>query len=78
MGITDPAIFEVMGLFEEDFGPDRLSDSLIRILRSELLSYAERITRELKIKSTVTVKTYERNYVIAEHPFAKATYLHTK
>lgn len=69
MGITDPAIFEVMGLFEENFGPDRLSDSLIRILRSELYSYSERITKELKIKSTVTIKTYERNYIVAEHPF---------
>lgn len=69
MGITDPAIFEVMGLFEEDFGPDRLSDAIIRILRPELLAYTERVTKELKVKTTGTVKTYERTYTVPQHPF---------
>lgn len=68
MGITDPAIFEVMGLFEENFGPDRLSDGLIRILLSRICKYSERITKELSIKKTTDLKTYERTYTLAKHP----------
>ncbi len=68
MGVSDPAIFEVMGLFEEDFGPDRLSDGLIRILLRRVYTYSARITKELKIKDTVLQKTYEQEYVLAKHP----------
>jgi len=68
MGITDPAIFEVMGLFEEDFGPDRLSDGLIRILLHRVYEYSERITKELSIKETINLRTYEHVYVLAKHP----------
>lgn len=68
MGVTDPAIFEVMGLFEEDFGPDRLSDGLIRILLKRIYEYSERLTKELKIKETFIQTGYERNYILAKHP----------
>ena len=68
MGVNDPVIFEVMGLFEEDFGPDRLSDGLIRILLKRIYAYSERVTEELKIKETYAQKTYERNYILAKHP----------
>ncbi len=68
MGITDPAIFEVMGLFEEDFGPDRLSDGLTRILLKRVCQYSERITKELKIIDTYTLTTYERKYTLTKHP----------
>jgi len=69
MGISDPAIFEVMGLFEEDFGPDRLSDGLIRILLERIFQYSERITKELEIRDTYIQKNYEKNYTLAKHPF---------
>ena len=68
MGIADPAIFEVMGLFEEDFGPDRLSDAIIRILLQNLYTYSERVTKELSIKEIFVVKTYGREYQLAKHP----------
>jgi len=69
MGITNPAIFEVMGLFTDNFGPDRLSDALIRILRNDLFEYTERITKKFSIKNAVTLKTYERDYIVPCHPF---------
>jgi hypothetical protein len=69
MGITDPAIFEVMGLFEEDFGPDRLSDGLIRILLERVFQYSERITKELGIKVVYIQKNYEKSYTLTKHPF---------
>lgn len=68
MGINDPAIFEVMGLFEEDFGSDRLSDGLIRILLKRIYSYSERLTKEFKIKETFEIKTYDHTYILAKHP----------
>jgi hypothetical protein len=68
MGISDPAIFEVMGLFEEDFGPDRLSDGLIRVLLERVLKYSERITKELGIKENYVQKNYEKNYTLTKHP----------
>jgi len=68
MGITNPAIFEVMGLFEDNFGPDRLSDALIRILRNDLFEYTERITKEFGIKDTIILKTYEKDYTVPCHP----------
>ncbi|MES2930771.1 MAG: hypothetical protein V4665_03230 [Patescibacteria group bacterium] len=68
MGVNDPAIFEVMGLFEEDFGPDRLSDGLIRILLHRIYTYSERVTKELKIKEIFIQKTCEHNYTLAKHP----------
>jgi hypothetical protein len=71
MGITDPAIFEVMGLFEEDFGPDRLSDALIRILLKDIYQYTARITKELGIKNLLRLRTYEANYILPEHPLKK-------
>lgn len=68
MGVSDPAIFEVMGLFEEDFGPDRLSDALIRILLKRIFAYSERVTKDLSITETYIEKSYEREYVLAKHP----------
>lgn len=68
MGITTPFIFEIMGLFEEDFGPDRLSDALTRILICEIYEYSERITKEFNIKNVLTVKTYEKEYLLAKNP----------
>lgn len=68
MGISDPAIFEVMGLFEEDFGSDRLSDGLIRILLERVFQYSERITKELGIKEVYIQKNYEKSYTLAKHP----------
>lgn len=68
MGISDPAIFEVMGLFEEDFGSDRLSDGLIRILLGRVFQYSERITKELGIKEIYIHTEYEKNYTLTKHP----------
>ncbi len=52
MGIKDPAIFELLGLFEEDFGADRLSDMTIRIIRSNIYNYTQRVSKELGISLT--------------------------
>ncbi|MFA6992302.1 MAG: hypothetical protein WC269_03420, partial [Candidatus Gracilibacteria bacterium] len=49
LGVDQPEIFELVGLFEKDYGPDRLSDMTINILIENFLSYSARICRELGI-----------------------------
>lgn len=62
MGIKDPAIFELLGLFEEDFGADRLSDMAIRIVKEDIFAYTQRVSNELGIKTDVEVKVNDRTY----------------
>lgn len=39
-GKTDPELFELVGLFEEDFGPDRISDMTANIIQDDILTYS--------------------------------------
>jgi hypothetical protein len=70
MGFNDPAIFHLMGLFEEDFGPDRISDAMINILQDSIYAYTARVAGELGIpctRSVVTLRT-RQTFVLPEHP----------
>jgi hypothetical protein len=49
-GITDPVIFELVGLIEENIGADRISDMTIHIILLDLLTYSERIAKNLNLK----------------------------
>ncbi|HEX8283257.1 MAG TPA: hypothetical protein VF588_07870 [Pyrinomonadaceae bacterium] len=51
-GIQDPVIFELIGLFEENIGPDRISDMVGRIIVDDLRAYTQRIFSELKVETT--------------------------
>ena len=46
-GRTDPELFELVGLFEKDFGPDRISDMTANIIREDLKAFTSRIYNEL-------------------------------
>lgn len=50
LGIDDPEVFELIGLFQEGFGPDLLSDMAIAILRRRFFAYTQRITNALNLK----------------------------
>lgn len=70
MGIEDPEIFELMGLFEEDFGADRLSDMTISILHYQLCEFSARITREICAKKS-KLREWKYNgkkYLLPCHP----------
>lgn len=70
MGFNDPAIFHLMGLFEEDFGPDRISDAVINIIQDNIYTYTARVASELKIPCTrevVTLRT-RQTFLLPEHP----------
>jgi hypothetical protein len=46
-GIDDPDIFELLGMFQEGFGPDRVSDIAVRIILPEVLAYTARVATRL-------------------------------
>lgn len=49
LGITDPMMFELSGLFERGIGADRISDMTIHILLSELEQFSCRVAESLKL-----------------------------
>jgi hypothetical protein len=46
-GRNDPEIFELVGLLEEDFGPDRISDMTANVIRDDLAAYTKRVYGDL-------------------------------
>ncbi|HPG91895.1 MAG TPA: hypothetical protein PK675_00620 [Clostridia bacterium] len=48
-GSKQPEIFQLVGLFEENIGPDRLSDMVATIILPDIVNYTKRINKELRI-----------------------------
>lgn len=48
-GTTQPEFFHLVGLFEENVGPDRLSDMVATIIQKDIRAYTRRINSELGI-----------------------------
>jgi hypothetical protein len=44
-----PDVFELIGVFSEKIGCDRLSDMIVSVLKSQFLAYTDRITKALGI-----------------------------
>lgn len=40
-GRNDPDLFKLMGLFEEDIGPDRISDMIAGIIKADIIEYSK-------------------------------------
>lgn len=68
MGIHDPEIFELIGLFEEDFGADRLSDMTIVIIKDDIYKYTERIAQKFGVKNLLIVNHNGNEYLLPKHP----------
>lgn len=49
-GRSDPELFELVGLFEDDFGADRISDMTANIIRDDLAAYTIRILSDYDIE----------------------------
>lgn len=73
MGIKDPEIFELIGLFEEDFGADRLSDMTIAIIKEDIFLYTEHVASILKVKQDKLIRwrLKDREYLLPKHPAKK-------
>lgn len=52
VGINNPELFELMCLFEENIGPDRLSDMIVGIIKEDIREYTRGINKKLKLKET--------------------------
>lgn len=50
-GIRDPVIFELVGLFEEGIGADRVSDMVISITLPHFLDFSSRVVAEFGLNS---------------------------
>jgi hypothetical protein len=48
-GTRDPEIFEVVGLFEEDVGADRISDMIANIVIGDILKFSSRVYSKLGV-----------------------------
>ena len=48
-GTNEPEIFHLIGLFEENVGPDRLSDMIAHLVYEDIIKYSKRIYSELGI-----------------------------
>ena len=49
LGVSDPDLFVAMALFEDGFGPDRISDMTCNIIFKDLLSFNKRMLTELPV-----------------------------
>ncbi len=49
VGIEQPDIFDLAGLFEEDIGPDRISDMVAGIIKVDLVAYTKRVFMDLGV-----------------------------
>jgi hypothetical protein len=64
-GIADPELFEILGLFEEGIGADRISDMTAKVIRHHLYEYSQRVFRDLDIKRTESI---EGKYSLPRNP----------
>jgi len=56
-GVKDPALFEIVGAFEENIGPDRISDMIAKIILPDLVAFTQRVCSDLGIPMKPLVLT---------------------
>jgi len=71
-GISDPAIFELAGLFEDNVGPDRISDMTLHIILPQVASFTQRIAETFGV-STETCTIRGLDYQLPVDPENKDT-----
>lgn len=49
-GVDDPALFELVGIFQDNIGPDRISDMVAKIIIEDLIAFTQRVCSDLGIK----------------------------
>ncbi|MDD5177595.1 MAG: hypothetical protein PHQ05_14350 [Sterolibacterium sp.] len=67
VGIEQPDIFDLAGLFEEDIGPDRISDMVAGIIKVDLIGYTKRVFVELGVihkGQPIPVNPYNNNPIL--------------
>lgn len=67
-GSEQPEIFQLTSLFEENVGPDRLSDMVARLIYSNIVAYSKRVYAELGI-TPENYPTYQFKEGIPKNPY---------
>lgn len=67
-GADAPELFELLGVFQEHVGCDRISDLITYILRDNILQYTNRVVSSLGIK-TNTFTLEKRSYQVVINPY---------
>lgn len=64
-GVIDPEIFHLIGLFESNVGPDRLSDMFATLIIEDIKNYTMRIYDEINInKDNYPHLTFDKGFLI--------------
>jgi hypothetical protein len=63
-GIDDPLFFELIGLFQDGIGADRLSDMTVSILYKNFAAYTERIAKELNVKHVKSYTIQQEKFIL--------------
>ena len=58
-----PEMLELIGVFTEGLGCDRISDMIVSVLKPRFLAYTTRVTRQLGIQQTVSVEFDGKTYI---------------
>lgn len=56
MGIDDPQVIALLGILEEGFGADRISDMTLNIIQENLLAYTHRMVETIPLKHSIPLK----------------------
>ena len=75
-GSTQPEIFQLIGLFEEKVGPDRLSDMIATLVFDDIVQYTRNINHKLEINSTTYKDIKFNDLDIAYNPYKKCQLLY--
>lgn len=75
LGVDAAEMFELIGLFQEGFGSDRLSDMAVSILRERFITYTQRVTLDLKLQRQAKFVFDGNEYSLPPHPNGKSALL---
>ena len=74
-GSKQPELFHLVSLFEEDVGPDRLSDMIATIIEPQIIQYTKRIMKELGITPKAYPNLHFLESGLVENPYKKVEIL---
>lgn len=67
-GGDDPILFEIIGMFTPEFGPDRLGDLMNGILRKNIYRFTERVAEEFGIERKFKIEYGKEEFNLPVHP----------
>lgn len=68
-GTVNPRIFELVGVFEGNIGPDRISDMLGRIIFDDIVAYTKNIFSKFKLPENVEIDPKSKLPINPENNF---------